>query len=395
MNRPLQLDRTKMMLAVAVVAALFACMFFATPAYAKKGDKYYNGSSVIAVENSSGQLVYKPQSSASKNRNALTKLLNNTKTRTVVIPSGSNFTINSPIRVGSNKVIIANGATITQTVNSKGLISNYPTKLNYKSIKNVTIVGGTWKNKKNNHAYTAFRFCHGQNINVYGVNIVCNNRCHAVEFIACKNATVNACTLRAKGKVSSSFHEDIVQIDLATPKTAPGVKKESSSKFTQGQYSSNITVMNCNIYGSRGICVNFSKTEKKYRSVVMSDITIKDNVIETNAAQGIALYNTGTAVVEGNTIKNTSSSSGCYSCGIHVGVQGNNSIYASSTIKIKNNTVYGGRQAIYVASSGGKYKSVTIKNNKCYCKKGASNAIKTTSSASSKYYKSGNTTKAW
>ncbi len=331
--------------------------------------------------NDEGQMVYHPAGNANADCRKLNSLLGNDKVKTLIIPSGETVEVNGLIRIGDNTTIIATGATIIGTTDGKGIISHKVDGYKYDALKNVTINGGTWKNKENSKACTTMRFAHAYNINIKNATVECTYEGHAVELIACKKVTVNNCNLMAannKTKSKTSV-EEALQIDLATPKTAPGVYDETKdTKYVNGQTCQNIRVLNSTISGSRGVCANFASQEKKFQKKYHKNVTIEGCTITGNSAEGVALFNTIGVTIKNNTIKTNSKQTGtAYANGITMRMWGKNSKAASYKTKIIKNKVYGRNNGISVASMcSSKYGTTKIKKNKVYVKRAIKNAIR-------------------
>ena len=214
----------------------------------------------IAHYDADGNIVFDPMMSSYNghpcghiNANALTQLCSNDTKKTIIIPSGSKVEITYAIEVGSNTTLIADGATITEVTESRGVIVNPIRATNYNSVKNVTIQGGTWKNSVNKKATSMMRLAHGQNVIIKNATVYTNYLGHAVELIAMKNTTVQNCKLMATGKSYKDSGEEALQIDIAAPHTAPGIAKYGT-KYVKGQTCKNIKILNNTISGSRGHC---------------------------------------------------------------------------------------------------------------------------------------------
>lgn len=318
-----------------------------------------------------------PSSDAAENGRALTSLLADDSKRTIVFPKSGKIQIDRVLWVGDNKTIIANDCTIIQTKSASPLILNTVDKTAYKSTRNVRIVGGTWKTVGNN-ANVAFRFAHSSNISLEGCTIPTNYQAHGIELIACKNVTVKNCTVLANGKASDTSLEEAIQIDVASPATAPSCAS-AGAKYANGQTCENITVKNCTIRGSRGICCNFTDTsDKKYINKFHKNIKIIGNTITGTSSQAVALHNTVGFTVKNNkiTTKNNRYTLS-YSDGLSIAMFGSFADSAKYKNSIINNTIKGGRHCIYMSSStGSRFGATTVKSNQLYCKKGTDNAIK-------------------
>ena len=311
---------------------------------------------------------------------------------TVNLVKGKTYTLSRAIRVASGVTINAKGAKIVQN-NSKGSVSHYVTKANYSSVKNVTINGGTWINT-NSSGLTVMRFAHASNVTVKNATIKDNYRSHAVELIACKDSKVSNCTITASGTKYATCGEEQVQIDIATKATAPGVWSETGkASLVNNQTCKNITVSGCTISGSRGICANFNRGSKaitKYHT----GIKILNNKVTGNTAEAVALFNTLSATVSGNTVTTKAGKSrGSYSDGLAVRIMGKISAMKKGRITLTKNKVTGYRYGINVASlSGSTYKKVTVTKNKIKAKSGKSNALKLSTSVANSYKISKNKT---
>ncbi len=360
---------------------------------------------VIGIYNEAGEIEFQPLTKDYKgaayeklNALALEQLCKGDKEKTIVIPSGTTVKISFATKLGNNTTIKANGATIVETDSQKGMMANDVDALNYNSLKNVKIIGGTWKNASSSgRKGTMFRFAHGQNIVFDGCNISSNYAGHSIELIACKNATVKNCTINGLGTASKTCLEEQVQIDIATPKTAPGIV-EYGSKYVKGQTCKNIKILNNKIKGARGVCANFASTESKYKSKFHSNITVTGNTIIGVTSEAVALFNTTSATVANNKIESRGSRTGsAYTVGLHCALFGKApASIKKAKITLTGNTVKGGRQAIQVYShTSSKYGKVSITKNKLYCKKGKSQALKAPKTSISKLSTKGNKAYKW
>lgn len=293
----------------------------------------------------------------------------------IILESGKTYYIKATIWVKSNQSITATGATI---ISQTDAFRNKPTKTNYNSIKNFTVDGGIWKNvSKTGHKKTMVQFSHARDITIKNATIYCAYTGHAMEIIACKNVTIDSCKLIPLGKYPSNCVEEQLQIDIATPKTAPTLKKYGS-QFVKGQTCQNITVTNCTITGARGLCTNYAAKEKKYQNKFHKNVVIKNCKITGKTSEAVALFNVIGATVENNTIITKSKRTGtAYSVGCHIAMFGKApSSMSKAVYNVNNNTIKGGRQGFYVYShSASKFGKIVAKNNKCYAKAGKEKAI--------------------
>lgn len=76
------------------------------------------------------------------------------------------------------------------------------------------------------------RFAHGKNLTFDGVNIDTNYQGHGLELIACKDCVVKNCKILAKNNKTKNKMsvEEALQIDIATPLTAPGILREGGKQ---------------------------------------------------------------------------------------------------------------------------------------------------------------------
>lgn len=331
----------------------------------------------------SGQVIAKDH----VNSNALDTLLAGTAQKTIVIPSGSTVELMNVVHPESNTTIIADGATLIMNEAHKGILGNRPTATNYRSLENVRVQGGVWKLRNQTDSCSVFRFSHGNNVVIDGVTIFSNYQSHAIALVAMKNTTVQNSTLLVQGVPDRNSVEEALQIDVATPKTAPALV-QYGSKYVQGQTCKNIKVLNNTIEGSRGLGVNFDGSgTRKYVNKFHDKITIEGNTMTGYSAEGCVVYNTLNAVIRNNTItSNSKRRTKSYSVGLNITFQGKapKSKMKKAKIVVENNTVYGVRQGMQLVSmTSSRYKKVTVKNNRCYAPK-KKNAIMLSKKAAKK-----------
>lgn len=162
---------------------------------------------IAGTFNEQGQIVMnvctKPQNGSSAgyiNSNTLNTLCSGDQKKTIVIPAGSRVELTNVVYLGSNTTIIADGATIVMLSDDKGIFSNKPDAVKYRSLTNVKIQGGTWKITDKQNACSVMAFNHGSNLEIDNVTILSNYESHAIELIAMKNVTVKNSTLKVDGK---------------------------------------------------------------------------------------------------------------------------------------------------------------------------------------------------
>ena len=312
----------------------------------------------------------------------------------VTLQEGKTYHLDAALRVRSNYSIDATGATI---VLEKAAVRNNTSdfKTGYNSLSNVTVKGGKWiPANSNGTTGTTFSFAHSSNIQLLNLDIECTNQeYHAIELVGCKNVLIQGCTIIAQGTGKAKSVEEMVQIDLATPLTAPFL----GSAFQNGLACDNIRVIGNTITGNRAVCCNYAARENKFKKYYHKNIVIKNNVLTGNKAEALALFNTLNATVSNNTIITKSSRvKEAYSIGLHVSVFGKIKAFKKKgNITVTNNIIKGGRQAFFISShaKNTSFKKLTIKNNRLYCKKGKKMALGV--SSVKKVKKSKNKTYKW
>ncbi len=355
---------------------------------------------VAGTYNAQGQIVlnvctekYKQVSHPHVNSNALDALCGNDQPKTIVIPAGSTVELENIFHIGSNTTIIADGATLVMKEAGKGIINNRPDAVNYQALENVRIQGGTWKTDDQSRSYSVMRFAHGNNLTIENATVVANYESHAIELIAMKNVVVRHCKLLMQENKKKNSVEEALQIDIASPKTAPGLV-QFGSRYVQGQTCKNIQILNNEIEGSRGVCANYAGQEgKKYKNKFHDKITIIGNKMTGYSAEGCVIYNTYNAVVKNNVVKTFSTrKKKSYAVGFNVTLQGKapKKQMKKARLLIEGNTIYGIRQGMQlVTMSGSKYKAVTVRNNHCYAPK-KKNALVLNKNAASRIKQSNN-----
>ncbi len=292
----------------------------------------------------------------------------------VKLQAGKTYYLHSYLRLDSNYTLDATGATI---IVSGGATRNSRYTTDYSSMSNIRIKGGTWlSSNSQGNSGTAFSFAHCSNIVLENMDIRTSNaEGHAIELVGCRGVTIRNCKVFAQGSGKNKSVEEMIQIDLAAPATAPFL----SSVYQNGLACKNITITGCTVSGNRGICANYANADKKFRNSYHDNIVITNNYIIGNKAEGLALFNTNNAKVTGNTIiSNSKRLKESYSVGCHLAMFGKaKKAFKKGTITIRNNTIKGGKAGFQIAShTKTKYGKVVIKNNKLYCKKGKKNALK-------------------
>ncbi len=353
----------------AILILAFVLLLSSLPftGFAAEKDFVYNGE-VVGTIDDDGRIILSKEGA----RSCWMSLVQDKEKRTIVLPKMT-LQLYGVIRIGNNKKIIAKGTTIIQN-NLIPIVMNESCKLKYKSTKNVTIDGGTWRIKgltKTTHSTSNFRLAHASNLKFRNMTVETNNFSHAFELIACKNVTVEKCKLTAKGKKNKNKKDEVLQIDVASPDTAP-TEAVFGKKFVKGQTCQNITVKNCTIKGGMGICTN---KNEKFISKHHKKIKILNNKITSYTQEALCLHNAAGVTVKGNKIicksKDPNYSLGCYllSCGRFNKLSKYKNVFEKNTIK-------GGIYGLYISSDNGvKFGKTTVKNNKCYAKRGKNYAL--------------------
>lgn len=331
---------------------------------------YWRNEAVAAFD-SEGRMIYSPTSDYTRNANALEFLLDNDKEKTLVIPEGTKLYLDEVLDIGSNTTIIATGAEIIQKTANAGVLHHKIDGYQYDAIKNVTIIGGHWTNETNKDAVTMFRFIHGSDLTFQNVAIDTNYVGHAMTLVACKDVTVDGCTMVAGNpstKKKTSV-EEALQLDIATPNTAPNA---GGGKYVNGQICQNITVKNCTLKGSRGMSTNISKKYTKFYKNYHKNITVKNCKLYGASAEGLALFNTVGYNITNNTItSNGTVTTGNHSDGLHIILFGKDKSSKKYPNSIIGNTIRGKVHGVNMWSlTKALYGKTTAKNNKIYTKAG-------------------------
>lgn len=368
-----------------LVCLLCSCMVsFPRECKAATSNKISTKLSGKSIAKRSGPYTYRfvKQSSASKNRAALNKLLNNNQKKIIILPKGT-IHISGILKIGSNTILKASGATIIQNSSGRGYMINTidsRSSVNYNLVKNVTIDGGTWRKRNNSRGVSCFRFAHGRNITIKNARINTNFQGHGIELIACADSLVENCRVMASNNRTKSRTsvEEAIQIDVASRTTAPGVYSESGhkSRYVNGQVCKNITIRDCTAYSSRGICVNCCKTDSRILKKIHRNISIINCTAIGNSAEGIMVFNTRGLRIANNTIETRSKRNNSYSTGLHLVNFSSYSSIKKGSVEITGNKIKGRYFGLAITSkTRAKWGSTTIKGNRIYCKKGKKRAI--------------------
>lgn len=339
--------------------------------FKKAENAMYWRNEVIATYDNEGRMIYTPTSDYTRNANALESLLNNDTEKTLVIPEGSKVYLDEVLDIGSNTTIIANGAEIIQKTAKDGVLHHAVDGYQYDAIENVTVIGGHWYNEVNNDAVTMFRFIHGSNLTFQNVTIDTNYGGHAMTLVACKDVTVDGCTMVAANpdtKKKDSV-EEALQLDIAAPNTAPNA---GGGQYTNGQVCQDITVKNSILKGSRGMSSNISKQYPKFYKNYHKNITVENCELYGESSEGLALFNTVGYTVTDNIITSAGTvTKGNHSDGLHIILFGKNKSSKNYANSITGNTIYGKVHGVNMWSfTKALYGKTTAKNNHVYTKSG-------------------------
>lgn len=336
----------------------------------------------VAAYDEQGRMIYHPIGDANKDGHALEYLLANDDPKTLVIAQGDTVTVDQVVDIGSNTTIIADGATIQQEQNGKGVLKHIVDGGNYDAIENIKIQGGRWENTINSEGCTMVRFAHGKNLVFEDMDIQTNYAGHGLELIACRDVKVKNCKIIAENEATrgEDIREEALQIDIATPLTAPGVLSETANAaYVDGQISQNITVSNCTVKSSRGICVSFPGKERSssYINNFHTNITIQGCHVTGVNAEAISMFNAVGCVVKNNVaVTESNNKAEPYSDGIHLILMGKNKISTKYQNKVLNNKAYGNYYGIEVTSKKKcQYGRTVVKGNKIYSKQGKARCL--------------------
>ncbi|MCR5451768.1 MAG: hypothetical protein K6F00_03965 [Lachnospiraceae bacterium] len=292
-----------------------------------------------------------------------------------IFKSGKTYILDHTLYISSNQTIKAKGATIKCAA---GAVRNYGTKKNYNSASNIKIIGGKWiSTSKTGYDKSSFQFVHAKNITLKNMTIKNTNYSgHSIELIACKNVKVTGCKITPLGKAKSGSVEEQIQIDMASPSTAPTIE----SKLQNGATCQNIKIKNTTVTGCRAVCANISMVDgDSYKKKFHRNVVIDNCKFTGKVAEGLALWNViGINVKNSTVISNASKTAESHhSDGLCIQMFGTApSDMSSKTINLTGNTIKGGEDGFRIWSqSSSKFGHLYMKNNKCYSKNGSSHAL--------------------
>ena len=286
-------------------------------------------------------------------------------------------------RVGSNTQIEATGATIYSGSNGDGCLTNTVSGVNYNSVSNIIIRGGTWKKKSGYHEHAMMLLVHANNIRIENITEECAYTGHCVELVACQNVVVKNCNLQMKGEIAGKQDEPL-QLDHANEKTAGSITNLKTSSLSNKDVLNNnpcknIQIIGCTLQGERGLCSGHCSSDVTPASKFHYNVVVQNNTIIGQKFEALALYDVVGCDVSGNVIKSRSSLMDYTSDGMCVRIpEGEKapSAMSTSTIMIRNNIVFGGRSGIIVnTQSASDFGNVVITGNSVYYKGKAQDAI--------------------
>lgn len=284
---------------------------------------------------------------------------------TVTLKSGETYYISGNIYLENYNRINATGATI---ISSGGVLRNYPTSVNYGSLKNVSIEGGTWKSSiEGGYTSAMVYFCHGENIVLKNMTIEYNYEGRAIELIACKDVDIDGVTALGIGSMEPESLKPAIQIDVAASESAPWVE-EQGSKYINGAACEDIAIENCLVRGARGICSNYAFKSKEAENY-HKDITISNNTIIGMNAEGVMLFNAADVSVQNNVIVSMGTwTNNVYSTGLRFALTGTtkaeSDVAKNATYLVRKNAIMGYECAVLFSSFNDlKFGKVSVEQN--------------------------------
>ncbi|MBE5925282.1 MAG: hypothetical protein E7271_12645 [Lachnospiraceae bacterium] len=313
------------------------------------------------------------------------------KTGQVTLEDGGVYYLSKPIYLSDGVEFDATGATIYCDT---FIFMSPEGEPNYKSLKNVTLKGGKWRStSKDGFRASSFHIRHSRDITISDMDIqVSNYEGHTMEFVACKNITVENCVITPLGKAKKDSVEEQIQIDIAAPATATDTKER-----TNGGTCDNIKIIGCTVKGCRAVCANWAARDKgKYLNKFHTNITIKDCKLTGVSAEALNLSNTTSATITGNTlISKAPAKRGVYAVGCQIVLFGKvPGKIKKRDLKIEKNVIKGANHGLRIASAtSSEFNNLTLKKNKLYAKNGSGSALTYRNVKNKK--ESGNKTAQW
>lgn len=230
---------------------------------------------------------------------------------------GKVYKVNTPVKVKSNTIIDARGATIIRGAAIDNVIRNDADGVTggYAANSNIFLLGGTWDGNSGTFGATPctiIAFGHCSNVRIKDAVISHTNTYHHIEVNGCFNVEIEGCTLSGGASLALTTNEAI-QIDL-------------------------------NIDGSQFPW--FGPQD----STVCTNINIHDNLF-IDVGTGVGSHSASGSLRHGNILINNNSFSGCSYAGI--------TALNWTDMKIRGNRFERGYYGIIHTSSG----TATLRNN--------------------------------
>ena len=270
----------------------FLCVLVFTPVYAKAASPY-----AVTIR------VKSKKDFTRKMQEALNKAAKKGKSKRPgrVIISNGTYSLKGTLVIGSNTTIQCGKKVkiIKKATNFAYMIrSQIKKKGKYKSIKNVTINGGTWD--ANYKKYTSdaggsnMTFVHGENITIKNAKICRNFSSHLIELVGIKNATISNCKLYGFIPSTPTAKKEAIQLDVVH-----STKVISNAYPYDDTPCRDITIKNNEIYKYARAIGTHSAVDRLYQD----NIRIENNYIHDLSSEGIYCYNFTNVSILNNRIK--------------------------------------------------------------------------------------------
>lgn len=324
-----------------------------TVSAAEYGDMVQWNGRTVAIYNEEGEMMYQPiGDDGVLETQALNYLLGNEQEKTLMIPEGTEIRLNRELTIGSNTTLIVTGVTITQMKDGAGALTNNATDAEYRSLENVTIQGGVWKNKHKKKAYPMICFVQACNMQMEDMTIVTNLQENGIRLLACRDVTLRRCEVRDKNVKSKKNTpvEAAIELDPATSLLTSGLKSVINEQCINGQACQNIKLDKCIVHGGQGIHAVYAK-QKKYRNKLHSKVILSGCTVTGTRAEAVLLENTVGFTIKNNLlITQAGKKKGIHAAGMSVqlyAVRGKTKQMANS---VSGNVVYGVRYGMMIRS---------------------------------------------
>lgn len=335
---------------------------------AEYGDTVQWHERTVAIYNEEGEMMYQPIGDDGElETQALNYLLGNDQEKTLMIPEGTVIKLNRELTIGSNTTLIATGVTMMQTKDGTGGLMNRATDVDYRSLENVVIQGGVWKNKHKKRACPMICFVQASNVQMEDMTIITNIQENGVRLIACRNVTLSRCEIRdsnVKNKKTSPVMA-AVEIDPATSLLTSGLKSVINEQCINGQTCQNIKLEKCIVHGGRGIYVAYSR-QKKYRNKLHSKVILSGCTVTGTRAEAVLLENTVGFTIKNNLlITQAGKNKKIHAAGMLAQLYATKGKTHQLASSVSGNVVYGIRYGMVIRSKTKcKYGRMKIVNNR-------------------------------